>query len=144
MTFSRLVRMVGNLLFFVYWFLDEVRSINEVQKSSRPWVYISIFTQPIWFIHVFLFFNFYCNIHNVTNPNRCLRGHQQCQSNAWAHMGIMRRRSIFEDINRLPYGLLPDLLILTAIHAFSLCVGVTSYQSKMSYNYRYTQLNPGY
>ena len=59
-------------------------------------------------------------------------------------MGIMRRRSIFEDTNRLPYGLLPDLLILTAIHAFSLCVGVTSYQSKMSYNYRYTQLNPGY
>ena len=31
-------------------------------------------------------------------------------------MGIMRRRSIFEDIDRLLYDLLPDLLILTAIH----------------------------
>ena len=31
-------------------------------------------------------------------------------------MGIMRRRSIFEDINRQLYGLLPDLLILAAIH----------------------------
>ena len=105
-TFSRLVRMVGNLLFFVYWFLDEVRSIKQVQKTSRPfWIYISIFTKPIWFIHVFLFFNFYCNIY-VTNPTidvyEVNNGrHYQCQSNVWAHMGIMRRRSIFEDINRL-------------------------------------------
>ena len=27
---------------------------------------------------------------------------------------------------------------------FSLCLGVTSYQSKLSYNYRYTQLNLGH
>ena len=32
MTFSRLVWMVDNLLFFAYWFLDEVRSIKEVKK----------------------------------------------------------------------------------------------------------------
>ena len=51
MTFSRLVWMVDNLLFFAYWFLDEVRSIKEVQKTSGPfWIYISIFTRPIRFI----------------------------------------------------------------------------------------------
>ena len=60
--------MVGNLLFFVYWILDEVRSIKEVQKTSRSfWIDISIFTQPIWFIHVFQS-RFYCNIYDVTNP----------------------------------------------------------------------------
>ena len=95
MTFPRLVQMVGNLLFFVYWFLDEVRSIKEAQKTSGPfWIYISIFTQPIWFIHVSLFFNFYCNIYNVTNPiidvYEVNNGrHYQCQINVW------------EDINRL-------------------------------------------
>ena len=42
---------------------------SRYKKPSRPfWVYISIFTQPIWFILVFLFFNFHCNICNVTNP----------------------------------------------------------------------------
>ena len=30
------------------------------------------------------------------------------------------------------------------ICCISLCVGVTSYQSKLSYNYRYTQLNSGH
>ena len=44
------------------------------------------------------------------------RRHCQCQSNVWAHMVIMRQRSVFEDINRLLHGLLPDLLILTAIY----------------------------
>ena len=93
--------------FFVYWFLDEVRSIKKVQKTSRLfWIYISIYTHPIWFIHVFLFFNFYCNIYNVTNPiidvYQVNNGkHYQCQKNVLAHTGIMRRRSIFEDINRL-------------------------------------------
>ena len=97
MTFSRLVRMVGNLLFFFdYWFLDEVSSIKEVQKTSRLfWIYISIFTQQTWFIHVFLFFNFYYNIY-VTDPiidaYEVNNGrHYQCQSSVWAHMGIMRR-----------------------------------------------------
>ena len=93
--------------FFVYWFLDEVRSIKKVQKTSRLfWIYISIYTHPIWLIHVFLFFNFYCNIYNVTNPiidvYQVNNGkHYQCQKNVLAHTGIMRRRSIFEDINRL-------------------------------------------
>ena len=42
--------------FFFYWFLDGVTFINELQKPSRTfWIYISIFTQPIWFILVFLF-----------------------------------------------------------------------------------------
>ena len=68
MTFSRIVWMVDNLLFFVYWFLDWVRSIKEVQKLSR------------------------------VNNGRCY----QSQSNVSAHMGIMRRRSIFEDIDQLP------------------------------------------
>ena len=95
--------------FFVYWFLDEVRSIKEAQKTSGPfWIYISIFTQPIWFIHVSLFFNFYCNIYNVTNPiidvYEVNNGrHYQSQINVW------------EDINRLLYDLIPDLLILAAI-----------------------------
>ena len=121
MTFSRLARIVGNLLFFVYWFLDEVRSIKEVQKTSKPfWIYLSIFTQPIWFILVFLFFNFHCNTY-VTNPiidvYKVNNGrHYQCQSNVWADMGIMRWRSIFKDINQLLYGLLPDFHILTAIY----------------------------
>ena len=107
MTFSRFVRMIGNLLFFVSWFLDEVRFIKEVQKTSRPfWIYISIFTQPIWFIHFFLFFDFYCNIHNITNPIIDVyevnnRRNYQCQSYVWTHMGIMRQKSIFKDINRL-------------------------------------------
>ena len=97
----------SNLLFFVYWFLDGVRSIKEVQKPSRPfWIYISIFNQPIWFILVFLFFIFYCNIYNVTNLKIDVyevnnRRHHQCQSNLWAHMIIMRRRSNFEHIDRL-------------------------------------------
>ena len=122
MTFSRLVQMVDNLLFFVYWFLDGVRSIKEVQKTSRPfWIYISIFTQCIWFILINLFFNFYCNVYNVTNPKidvyKVNNGRQyQCQSNVWSHMGIMRWRSIFKDIDQLFYGLLPNLLILTTIH----------------------------
>ena len=48
MTFCRLVGIVENLLFFIYWFLDKVTSIKEVQKTSRPfWIYISIFTKPI-------------------------------------------------------------------------------------------------
>ena len=95
------------LTFFVYWFLDEVRSIKEVQKTSRPFrIYISIFTQHTSFIHVFLFFNFYCNICNGTNPIIDVyevnnRRHYQCLINVWAHMGIMRQRSIFKDINRL-------------------------------------------
>ena len=99
--------MVGNLLFFVYWILDEVRSIKEVQKTSRSfWIYISIFTQPIWFIHVFQFFSFYCNIYNVTNPiidvYEVNNGrHYHCQSNVRAYMNIMRRRSIFKNINGL-------------------------------------------
>ena len=107
MTFSRIIRMVGNLLFFIYWFLDEVRSIKEVQKTSRPFrIYISIFTQHTSFIHVFLFFNFYCNICNGTNPIIDVyevnnRRHYQCLINVWAHMGIMRQRSIFKNINRL-------------------------------------------
>ena len=64
MTFSRFVWMVGNLLFFVYWFSDGVRSTKEVQKPSRPfWIYISMFTEPIWFILDFLFLNFYYNIY---------------------------------------------------------------------------------
>ena len=50
MTFSKLVRMVGNIVFFVNWFLDGVRSIKEVQKPSG------------------LFFNFYCSIYNAANP----------------------------------------------------------------------------
>ena len=50
--------------FFVYWFSDGVRSTKEVQKPSRPfWIYISMFTEPIWFILVFLFLNFYYNIY---------------------------------------------------------------------------------
>ena len=107
MTFSRFVRMIGNLLFFVSWFLDEVRFIKEVQKASRPfWIYILIFTQPIWFIHVFLLFSIYCNIYNVTNLIKDVyevnNGRQyQFKSNFWTHMNIMRRRSIFKDINRL-------------------------------------------
>ena len=107
---------------FVYWFIDEVRSIKEVQKASGPfWIYILIFTQPIWFIHVFLLFSIYCNIYNVTNLIKDVyevnNGRQyQFKSNFWTHMNIMRRRSIFKDINRLLYNLLPDLLILTAIH----------------------------
>ena len=68
MTFSRFAQMVGKILFFVYLFLNGVRSIKEVRKPSRTfWIYISIFTQPICFILVFLFFKFYCNIY-VTNP----------------------------------------------------------------------------
>ena len=67
--FPKIVWMVGNLLFFVYCFLDGVRFIVEVQKPFRTFgIYISIFTQPIWFILLFLFFNFYCNIHTLTNP----------------------------------------------------------------------------
>ena len=66
MTFSRLVRMIGNLPFLVYWFLDEARSIKEVQKTSRPFrIYILIFTQSVWFILIFLFFYFYCNIYVI-------------------------------------------------------------------------------
>ena len=110
MTFSRVVWMVGNLLFFIYWFLDGVRSIKEVQKLSRPsWIYISIFTELIWFIYsffYFLFFSIFIAIY-VTNPitdvYKVNNGrHYQSQSNFWAHMGIMRWRSIFEDIDRLP------------------------------------------
>ena len=77
--------------FFIYWFLDGVRSIKEVQKLSRPsWIYISIFiaiyvTNPI------------TDVYKVNN-----RRHYQCQSNVWAHMGIMRQRSVFEDIDQLP------------------------------------------
>ena len=67
--FPEIVWMVGNLLFFVYCFLDGVRFIVEVQKPFRTFgIYISIFTQPIWFILLFLFFNFYWNIHTLTNP----------------------------------------------------------------------------
>ena len=102
-TFFRLVQIFGNPRFLVYWLLDGVRSIKEVQRPSRLyWIYVSIFTQPIWFILVFLFHNFCCNIHNVTNAiidvYEVNNGrHYQCQSNVWAGMGIMRRRSIFED-----------------------------------------------
>ena len=91
---------------FVYWFFDEFRSIKEVQKASRPfWIYILMFTQPIWFIHVFLLFSIYCNIY-VTNLIKDVyevnNGRQyQFKSNFWTHMNIMRRRSIFKDINRL-------------------------------------------
>ena len=94
--------------FFLLLVFRWVRSIKEVQKTSRPfWIYISIFTQPIWFILVFLFFNFYFNIYNVTNTKIDVyevndRRHYQCQSNVWAHMAIMQRKSIFEDIDRLP------------------------------------------
>ena len=42
--------------------------------------------------------------------------YHQCHSNVWAHVGLMKRRSIFEDIDWLLYDLLPDLLILNAIH----------------------------
>ena len=57
------------------------------------------------YLIVFLFFNFYCNIY-VTDPiiDVCEvnnRRHYQCQSHVLAHTGIMRLRSIFEDINRL-------------------------------------------
>ena len=66
--FPKIVWMVGNRLFFVYYFLDGVRFIVEVQKPFRTFgIYISIFTQPIWFILLFLFFNFYWNIHTLTN-----------------------------------------------------------------------------
>ena len=112
MTFYRVVWIVGNLLFFVYWFLDEVRSIKEEQNLSRPsWIYNSIFTQPIWFIYscFFLFFNFLFLflLQYVTNPitdvYKANKGrHYQSQSNVWADMGIMRWRSIFEDIDQLP------------------------------------------
>ena len=67
--FPKIVWMVVNLLFFVYCFLDRVRFIVEVQKPFRTFgIYISIFTQPIWFILLFLFFNFYWNIYTLTNP----------------------------------------------------------------------------
>ena len=35
--------------------------------------------------------------------------HYQCQSDVWAHMDIMRQSSIFNDIDQLLHGLLPDL-----------------------------------
>ena len=47
--FSRLVRMVGKLLFFVYWFLDKVRFIKEVQKTSRPFLDLNIY--PAYLIY---------------------------------------------------------------------------------------------
>ena len=93
--------------FFIYWFLDGVRSIKEVQKLSRPsWFYISIFTQPIWFIYsCFSFFSVFITIYvsnPVTDVYKVNNGrHYLCQSNVWAHMGIMRQRSIFEDIDQL-------------------------------------------
>ena len=125
MTFSRLVRMVGNLLFFVYWFLDEVRFIKEVKKSSRPfWTYIPIFNQPILIYSRFSIFHFFffCNIYNVTNPiidvYKVNNGrHYQCQSKVWAHMGIMRRRWMLKDINRQTIiWFTTQLTYKTAIH----------------------------
>ena len=104
--FPRLVRRVGNLLFFFYSFLDGVRFINEVQEPFRPfWIYISIFTQTIvfWFIIVFLFFSIFIAIYIILRTryftNEVNNGsHYQCQSNVWACVGIIRRRSVFENI----------------------------------------------
>ena len=82
MTFPRLVWMVDNLLFYVYWLLDGVRSIKEVQKPFTPfWIYISIYlVNPIF--SLFLIFT----VIYVTNPiiDVCEvddKRHYQCQSN---------------------------------------------------------------
>ena len=72
MIFLRFFLMVGNLLFFVYWLLDGIKFINEVQKSFRlscvTFRYLPSYLIYCRLFFSFFFFYFYCSIYNFTNP----------------------------------------------------------------------------
>ena len=87
--------------FLASWFLDEVRSVKEVQKTSRHFIIYPSILDLFTFFYFSIFITIYVtkpiiDVYEVNNGR-----HHQCQSGVWAHMGIMRRRSIFEDTNRL-------------------------------------------